>query len=456
MPHDKRLVKHEEQIEEMRKKLPDWVKKLERPETPILVPKFGPLQGIRAISSGIHIAQPWTGTQMATFGAEVIHVERPGGDVYRGMPPLMYRGKRENSCSFAEMAKNRLSLGLNIRKPRALEIMMALWKISDVWMESSAPGTTERAGLTNELAFACNPKLVIVHVSTYGQFGAEGYLGRPGYDLLAQAMGGLMSVTGDPCGPPQRAQPFTGDYFTAYCGYAAILAALRYVEKTGKGQVIDNAQYEATAQTQEMQLPFWTGEGKILGLRGNKAGFQPYNTFMCKDGWVVIGAFGGPIYERVPKFLGLSLEEYSYEACSKDYDAVSSEKGKALDKKLREFCQSHTRMEVEKALNEARIGCVRVFDAKDQVTDPHYKAREMTVPVVDRQSGIPVSVYGVAPKMSLTPGRIWRAAPAVGEDTTDILTKLLDFSQKEAKGLFDEEVVHQTEPITEPVVERLH
>jgi len=265
-----------------------------------------------------------------------------------------------------------------------------------------------------------------------------------------------MSVTGDPCGPPQRAQPFTGDYFTAYCGYAAILAALRYVEKTGKGQVIDNAQYEATAQTQEMQLPFWTGEGKILGLRGNKAGFQPYNTFMCKDGWVVIGAFGGPIYERVPKFLGLSLEEYSYEACSKDYDAVSSEKGKALDKKLREYCSSHTRMEVEKALNEARIGCVRVFDAKDQVDDPHYKARGMTVPVVDRQSGIPVSVYGVAPKMSLTPGRIWRAAPAVGEDTTDILTKILSFSQKEAKGLFDEEVVHQTEPITEPVVERLH
>jgi crotonobetainyl-CoA:carnitine CoA-transferase CaiB-like acyl-CoA transferase len=456
MLHDKRLVKNEEQIEEMKEKIPDWVKKLERPETPVLIPKFGPLQGIRVVSSGIHIAQPWTGTQMATFGAEVIHVERPGGDVYRLMPPLLYRGKRENSCSFSEMAKNRLSLGLNVRKPKGLEIMMALWKISDVWMESSAPGTCERAGLTNELAFACNPRLVILHVSTYGQYGAEGYLGRPGYDLMAQAMGGLMSVTGDPCGPPQRSQTFTGDYLTAYCGYAAVLAALFYARETGQGQVIDSAQYEAVAQTQEMQLPYWTGEGKLLGLRGNKAGFQPYDTFKCKDGWVVIGAIAGSIYPRVPKFLGLDPEEYSYEECSKDYDAIQSEKGQTLDRKLREYCLSHTREEVEKALNEAKIGCVRVFDAKEQTEDPHYKAREMTVPVVDRMSGVPISVYGVTPKMSLTPGRIWRAAPAAGEDTTDILTKVLGLSREDVKGLFNDKAVHQTEPMTKPVVERLN
>jgi len=457
MPHDKRLVKSEEQIEEMRKKLPDWVKKLERPETPILIPKFGPLQGIRVVSSGVLIAQPWTGTLMATFGAEVIHMERPGGEVDRRLSPLLRRGKRVHSCPFAEMAKGRLSLGLNIKKPGALEIMMALWKISDVWMESSTPGTTERAGLTNELAFACNPKLVILRVSTYGQFGAEGYLGRPGYDMLGQAMGGLMSVTGDPCGPPQRAKIFTGDYLTAYNGFGGVMTALWYAQKTGKGQVVDNAQYEATAQTQEQRLPYWTGEGKKFELTGNReTSFQPYDTFMCKDGWVVIGAVGDPIYSRVPKFLGLDPEEYSYEACSKDWEAIQSEKGKTLDRMLREYCQSHTRMEVEKALNEARIGCVRVFDVEDQITDPHYKVREMAVPVVDRQSGVPVSVYGVTPKMSLTPGRIWRAAPALGEDTTNILTKLLGFSQKEVKGLFDGETVHQTEPITEPVVERLH
>jgi crotonobetainyl-CoA:carnitine CoA-transferase CaiB-like acyl-CoA transferase len=106
--------------------------------------------------------------------------------------------------------KNKLSMGLDLKDARGLELLMALWKISDVWMESSAPGTMERCGLSNELALAINPSLVIVRVSTYGQFGKEDYLGRPGYDALAQAYGGMMNITGDPSGPPQRAKGLHG------------------------------------------------------------------------------------------------------------------------------------------------------------------------------------------------------------------------------------------------------
>ena len=103
---------------------------------------------------------------------------------------------------------------------------MALWKISDVWMESSAPGTLERNGISNELALAVNPRLVIVRVSTYGQYGKEEYLGRPGYDAIAQAYGGMMNLTGDPAGPPQRAKSYTGDYITALTGWAATMMGL--------------------------------------------------------------------------------------------------------------------------------------------------------------------------------------------------------------------------------------
>ena len=450
-------MKHEEQIEALRAKVPQWITNLARPVTPAIVPKFGPLEGVRVVGTGILVAQPYIGTKLAEFGAEVIHIERPGGDPFRWTAPLLTRGPRPHGCDEAEVTKNKLSMGLDLKHARGIELLMALWKISDVWMESSAPGTLERGGILNELALAINPSLVIVRVCTYGQFGKEEYLGRPGYDALAQAFGGMMNVTGDPSGPPQRAKVYTGDYITALTGWAATMMALWEVKKTGRGQVVDLAQFEAVAQTQGNCLPLYTGEGATYRHTGNKApGFQPYDTFKCKDGWVFIGALGGAIYPRVPKFLGLDVEAYSYEACSKDAAAVDSEKARELDRQLREYCAHRSGLEVETALNKAQIGCARVFAVEDQYADEHYRAREMTVPVLDRQSGVPIRVYGVVPKMSLTPGRIWRGAPSIGDDSTEILSKMLGLSEQEIKRLYDEKVVHRTEPFTTPQVEAVN
>jgi crotonobetainyl-CoA:carnitine CoA-transferase CaiB-like acyl-CoA transferase len=453
MSHDPRLIENQDRIEELRSTIPDWIKRLERPPTPCLVPAFGPLSGIRAVSSGIIVAQPYIGTKLAEFGAEVIHVERPGGDTFRSTAPHLTRGPRPHGCDEADVAKNKLSLGLDLKHARGIEFLLALWKISDVWMESSAPGTIERAGISNELALAVNPSLVIVRVSTYGQFGKEEYLGRPGYDALAQAFGGMMNITGDPAGPPQRAKTYTGDYITALTGWAAVMMGLWEVKKSGQGQVIDLAQYEAVAQTGGNCLPLFTGEGAVSGHTGNRAaGFQPYDTFKCRDGWVFIGALGGAIYDRVPQFLGLDSTEYSYEACSKDETAVNSAKGRDLDRRLRDYCATRTSLEVETDLNAARIGCARVFSTSDQYADQHYAAREMTVPVLDRQSGVPIRVYGVVPKMSLTPGRIWRGAPSVGDDTTDILGTMLGLPDAAIEELYADRVVHRTEPFTAPQV----
>jgi crotonobetainyl-CoA:carnitine CoA-transferase CaiB-like acyl-CoA transferase len=457
MAHDPRLLKHEDRIEELRKTLPKWITQLQRPATPAITPKFGPLEGIRVVSTGVFVAQPYAGTKLAEFGAEVIHVERPGGGTFRWTAPFLTRGPREHGCDEAEITKNKLSMGLDLKHARGIEILMALWKVSDVWMESSAPGTIERAGISNELALAVNPSLVIVRVSTYGQFGKEEYLGRPGYDALAQAFGGMMNITGDPSGPPQRAKTFTGDYLTALTGWAATMMALWEVKKTGRGQVVDLAQFEAVAQTQGNCMPLFTGQGTMYGHTGNRApGFQPYDTFKCRDGWVYIGAVGGAIYARVPKFLGLDPEVYSYDACSKDAAAVHSEKGQELDRLLRQYCADRSCREVETALNNAQIGCARVFNTQDQYADEHYRVREMTVPVLDRQSGVPIRVYGVVPKMSLTPGSVWRGAPAVGEDTTSILSNLLGFSEQDIAELYEDSIVHRTEPFTSPQVEAVH
>jgi len=225
MAHDARLIKSEDRIEELRETIPDWIKRLERPPTPCLVPAFGPLEGIRVVGTGQLVAQPFASTKLAEFGAEVIHVERPGGDVFRFTAPQLTRGPRPHGCDEAEVTKNKLSLGLDLKQARGLELLMALWKISDVWMESSMPGTLDRSGITSELALAVNPSLVIVRVSTYGQYGKEEYLGRAGYDAVAQAYGGMMNLTGDPAGPPQRAKTYTGDYVTALTGWAATMMA---------------------------------------------------------------------------------------------------------------------------------------------------------------------------------------------------------------------------------------
>jgi crotonobetainyl-CoA:carnitine CoA-transferase CaiB-like acyl-CoA transferase len=457
MTHDSRLVASEDNIEALKSTIPDWVTRLERPPTPCVVPAFGPLEGIRAVGTGILVAQPYIGTKLAEFGAEVIHIERPGGDVFRFTAPQLTRGVRLHGCDEAEITKNKLSMGLDLKKARGLELLMALWKISDVWMESSAPGTLERCGIASELALAVNPSLVIVRVSTYGQYGKPEYLGRPGYDAIAQAYGGMMNLTGDPAGPPQRAKTYTGDYLTALTGWAATMMALWEVKKSGRGQVIDLAQYEAVAQTNGNTLPLFTGEGVVYGHTGNRPpGFQPYDTFKCSDGWVYIGALGGSIYDRVPRFLGLDPVEYSYDTCSRNADAVNSENGRELDRRLREFCATHTALEVETALNEARIGCARVFNTRDQYNDQHYAAREMTVPVLDRQSGVPIRVFGVVPKFSLTPGRIWRGAPSIGDDTTDILVTMLGLSQTDIASLYADEVVHRTEPFTTPQVDAVN
>jgi len=397
------------------------------------------------------VAQPYIGTKLAEFGAEVIHVERPGGDVFRFTAPQLTRGPRPHGCDEAEVTKNKLSLGLDLKQARGLELLMALWRISDVWMESSAPGTLDRSGITSELALAVNPQLVVVRVSTYGQYGKPDYIRRAGYDAIAQAYGGMMNLTGDPAGPPQRAKTYTGDYITALTGWASTMMALWEVKKSGRGQVVDLAQYEAVAQTNGNTLPLFTGEGAVYGHTGNRPpGFQPYDTFKCSDGWVYIGALGGPIYDRIPKFLGLDPAEYSYDECSKDAAAVNSEKGRELDRRLREYCASHTALDVETEMNKAQIGCARVYNVRDQYNDEHYAAREMTVPVLDRQSGVPIRVYGVVPKMSLTPGRIWRGAPSIGDDTTDILATMLGLPQTEIDALYADQIVHRTDPFTTP------
>ncbi|MGB6554965.1 MAG: CoA transferase, partial [Candidatus Binataceae bacterium] len=220
-----------------------------------LVPEaFGPLQGVRIVSTGTLIAQPFAAELAAEMGAEVIQIERPGaGDVgWRniGIRLATRDGTPAVATSWVQERRNVFCITLDLSKPRGREVFLKLAARADIWMESSKPGTYPKWNLDDATVWNLNPKLVITHVSGFGQTGDPDYVTRASYDIVGQAVAGMMYQTGypDPT-PPTRAAPWTGDYITALFTLWSSLAGLTYARSTGKGQAIDVAQYEAIHKT---------------------------------------------------------------------------------------------------------------------------------------------------------------------------------------------------------------
>jgi len=418
------------------------VLKVSKKSAPLLVPEsFGSLQGIRIVSSGILIAQPFAAYMAALWGAEVIHVERPGGDPYRYSPPFIERGGKQVNVWWAQERRNVLSIVIDLRREEGKEVFLKLLKVSDIWMESSRPGTYEKLGITDEVAHRVNPKLVIVHISGYGRWGDPEYLGLPAYDAIAAAFSGWMSINGFPDTPPYKPFPYTGDYITALTALSAALAGYIYAQKTGKGISIDVAQFEAIANTFG-GLWLQTIE---LGIEPERFGnkdiyFQPYDVFETKDGhYVFIGALGYDVFRRLCEAIGLNFEEW------KDVHyapGMHTERGKLFDKKLRDWVKSHTLEEVLKIMKEHAVPCMKVYSLSEAVKDPHYNARKDFIEWTDETLGVTIKGWGIIPKFSVVEEpRIWRGAPRLGQDARLILSKLLEYSDNEIDKLIRNDVV---------------
>src|SRR5262245_37993189 len=205
-----------------------------------LVPEaFGPLQGLKILSTGTLIAQPFAGHLAAAFGAEVIQVEHPSGtvDPWRTLDAPVEAHGMKVSSSFIQERRNAFYITLDMSTPEGRAIFLRLVQTRDIWMESSKPGTYAKWGLSDAVVQDANPSLVITHVSGYGQSGHADYLGRASYDMIGQAFGGLMHQTGFPDpDPPVRANPWTADYITALFCLWSSLAGYIYAQRTGKGQ----------------------------------------------------------------------------------------------------------------------------------------------------------------------------------------------------------------------------
>ena len=405
-----------------------------------LIPEgFGPLEGLLILSTGTLIAEPFAAHLAGAFGAEVIQVEHPSGtcDPWRRLDPPVHRDNGAAvASSFVQERRNAFYITLDLSTPEGSELFLRLVRTRDIWMESSKPGTYPKWGLTDDVVLAANPRLVITHVSGYGQSGHPDYLGRASYDMIGQAFGGLMYQTGFPDpDPPVRAVPFTGDYITALFALWSTLAAYINVQRTGQGQVVDVAQYEAVHQILGGTMVEYFDTGTVRERSGNKNPyFQPYDVFAAQDGWVVLGA-AGPMFTRLCEAIGLDPDKYA-----PANSELTSSVGVEFDLRLREWIAARSAAEVVDQLNAVRVPSCQVMNSRAMADDAHFQARDMHIEWEDLQVGT-VKGTGVAPKFSRTPGRIWRGSVPVGHDNNLIFRDLLGLNDAELTDLQQRSIV---------------
>ncbi len=395
-----------------------------------LVPEnFGPLQGVKLLSTGSVIAQPYAAALAAQWGAEVIQVENPNVlDIWRTVGLSLPTKDGTVSASFVAERRNEFNVRIDMGTPEGKEIFLQLAERADIWMESSRPGTYAKWGLTDDIVLARNPRLVICHVSGYGQDGDPGYLGRASYDMIGQAFGGTMYQTGFPESPPTRAAPWIGDYITAFFCLSSTLAALLRARESGQGQSIDVAQFEAIHAILGGTMVEYFQLGMVRERSGNKSpAFQPYDVYQCSDGNVVVACAATTIHEKICRVLELDHTDPYWAGARTEVNEVN---GLEFDALLRGWVEERSMDDVLETLNREGIPCAPIQSAKGSAEDAHYKARGVHIEWDDDQVGH-VRGTGVAPRFSATPGKIWRGSGAPGADNAKILGELLGYTAEQ-------------------------
>jgi crotonobetainyl-CoA:carnitine CoA-transferase CaiB-like acyl-CoA transferase len=404
---------------------------------------FGPLNGVRILSTGTLIAEPFAASLAADMGAEVIQVERPeiGDRAWRTFGPMLpgRNGHPDVSSIWAQERRNVFSVTLNLSVPRGRDLFLRMAERADIWMENSKAGTYEKWGLADDAVLAVNPRLVITHVSGFGQTGDPAYRGLPSYDSIGQAFGGTMYMTGfpDPM-PPTRAAPWIGDYITALFALWASLAGVIHARATGQGQSIDLAQYEALHRLLGGTMIDYFRSGIVVERSGNKAAnFQPGDTFKCRDGWIVIAVLAGEPYDDLLRMLGLDPSEERWQRARTE---VTSPDGLEIDRRLREWTAVRTTAEALRELASRKVPSSTILSAADMAAHPQYRARGVHVEWDDVAAG-PVKGIGIVPRFSRTPGRIVRGAAPIGYDNRHVYVNFLEIEEQEFDELVRSKVI---------------
>ena len=375
-----------------------------------------PLAGLKVVEMGTLIAGPYCARLMAEFGAEVVKVETPGdGDPLRKWRKL-HGG---NSLWWYAQARNKKSVAINLKDPDGQDIVRRLAESADIVVENFRPGTLEKWNLGYERLSSANPGLVMVRLSGFGQTGP--YRDQPGFGAIGESMGGMRYITGYPDRAPVRVGISIGDSLAAMFGVIGALAALRHREKGGRGQVVDVALYEAVFAMMESMLPEYAYDGTVRERTGaSLPGIVPSNTYRCRDGrYVVIGANADSIFKRMMRHIG--------RPDLADDPSLASNEGRVkrteeLDHVIGDWAATVSLDEALGLLAKAEVPSGRIYSIADIAADPHFAARGMFEKhrLGDREVTLP----GIVPRLSATPGRTRWIGPRLGEHTDEVLAGL--------------------------------
>ncbi len=379
-----------------------------------------PLTGLRVLEFGQLLAGPYVGTLLGDFGADVVKIEAPGdGDPMRDWGRLRHEG---HSLWWSILARNKRSITLNLRTERGQEIAADLAAAADVVVENFRPGTMERWGLGPDDVHARNPRAVYARVSGYGQTGR--YRDRPGFASAGEAIAGLRHINGYPGEAPPRSGISLGDTVAAQSAFQGILLALYVRDARGAGgQVIDASIADACFAMLESTVVEYEKTGFVREPTGPRLPrIAPSNVYRSRDGkWVVIAANHDTLWKRLATLMG--RPELGDDARFATHHA-RGENEDLLDELIGEWAAAHTAAELDALVNEAGVVCAPVYSAEDIYGDDWFRERGLLVAHEDEVHG-EMTVPGVVPKLSATPGGIRRAARwTVGADTEDVLEEL--------------------------------
>jgi crotonobetainyl-CoA:carnitine CoA-transferase CaiB-like acyl-CoA transferase len=376
-----------------------------------------PLEGLRVIDLTQAMAAPFCTMNLADMGADVIKVEPPGtGEPTRVPGPAQKNG---HAGTFMAVNRNKRSLTVDLKRPEGLEIVRRLAKVSDVFVQNYRPGVAERLGVGWSDLHAVNPRLVYCAVSGFG--GTGPYAPRGGYDLIAQGMSGIMSVTGEAGDEPAKAGLPISDLAAGLFSAYGVLCALEYRERTGEGQLVDTSLLEAAmALTVWESAEYWvTGEApKALGSAHRLA--APYQALRASDGYFTIGANTDKLYESFCRMI--ERPDLASDARFADRNGRLEHRLALIDE-IEKTTAKESRAHWLARIGAAGVPCGPINTYPESLSDPHALARNMVVDLEHPGAG-PIKALGVPVKLSETPGAVDRPAPLVGEHTDDILREL--------------------------------
>ena len=402
-----------------------------------------PLTGIRVVSLGQYMSAPYCTLLLADAGAEVIKIERPGwGDPRRSIPPF---AEGENGAKkaggFIAYNRNKKSLALNMRSEAGKEIFRKLVDASDVVVENLRPGAMAKMGFDYDVLKGLNPRLIYATISGFGRLpGYEGpYGNRPAFDIVAEAMSGIMNLVGFADKPPSWTIYGLADVYSGLCTAYGIMLALFMRGRTGEGQFVDSAMLDNMLALNERMVMLYSLTGEEP-QRGRLRHLYPRAAFKCSDGYLALNVPNDLIWQRLCQVMG--REDLIDDPRSADGSARAANAA-YLDPVIEGWLVNRTRAEAEETLNAHGVPVGPVYTAEDVFTDPQVKARKMLVTVDDPDVG-KYQFARTTPMLSSAPEIEANPAPRLGQHTRQILNELLGYELGQIEQLEQDKVVEST------------